>query len=129
MATFLLDTSVIIDVLNNKKSRPALLRGLLQEGHLLACCPINIGEVYAGLRPGEEERTAQFVESLEYLSITRDIARRAGLIKRDFSRQGSTFSLAHALVAAVAIDAGCTLITDNVKDFPSSELRLHRLYR
>jgi len=124
MATFLLDTSVIIDVLNNKKGRPALLRGLLEEGHLLACCAINIGEVYV-----EEERTAQFAESLEYLSITRDIARRAGLVKRDFSRQGSTLSLADALIAAVSISGGCTLITDNVKDFPSPELRLHRLSR
>lgn len=56
MATFLLDTSVIID-LNNKRNRPNLLLGLVRSGHVLACCPINVTEVYAGLRPREETAT------------------------------------------------------------------------
>ncbi|MGD1070241.1 MAG: hypothetical protein ABSB15_08880 [Bryobacteraceae bacterium] len=41
MATYLLDTCVIIDALNDKRNRPALLFELLNAGHLLACCPIN----------------------------------------------------------------------------------------
>ena len=51
MATFLLDTSVIIDAINGKRDRGQFLKGLLEQGHLLACCPINVTEVYAGLRP------------------------------------------------------------------------------
>ena len=51
MATFLLDTSVIIDAINGKRDRGQLLQRLLEQGHLLACCPINVTEVYAGLRP------------------------------------------------------------------------------
>jgi hypothetical protein len=42
MATLLLDTSVIIDALNNKRGRPALLLDLVKSGNVLACCPINI---------------------------------------------------------------------------------------
>ena len=42
MATFLLDTCVIIDALNNKRNRRALLLALVKSGHVLACCPINI---------------------------------------------------------------------------------------
>jgi predicted nucleic acid-binding protein len=56
MPAFLLDTSVIIDAINNKKDRRQLLRELLHEGNILACCPINVTEVYAGMRPAE--RTA-----------------------------------------------------------------------
>jgi predicted nucleic acid-binding protein len=47
MAVYLLDTSVIIDVLNNKRGPPALLLELARSGHTLACCPVNITEVYA----------------------------------------------------------------------------------
>ncbi|MBC8165886.1 MAG: hypothetical protein H7Y20_08445 [Bryobacteraceae bacterium] len=54
MATYLLDTSVIIDALNGKRGRRDLLLGLVRQGHLLACCPINVTEVYAGMRSNEE---------------------------------------------------------------------------
>ena len=49
MATILLDTSVIIDAINGKRNRNRLLRELLGQDHLLACCPINVTEVYAGM--------------------------------------------------------------------------------
>lgn len=61
MTTYLLDTSVIIDVLNGKRNRDALLKGLLDHGDLLACCPVNISEVYAGMRPKEESATEAFL--------------------------------------------------------------------
>jgi hypothetical protein len=59
MATFLLDTSVIIDALNNKRNRPAGLLELLEAGHILGCCPINVTEVYAGMRPRGEAATGR----------------------------------------------------------------------
>jgi len=126
VALYLLDTSVIIDVLRNKRERPALLRRLLEQDHILACCPINISEVYAGMRPGEERGTTQFLESLEFLPTTRDTARSAGLMKRDFAAQGKSLSLADTMIAAVATANGCTLITDNIKDFPSPALQLYK---
>jgi predicted nucleic acid-binding protein len=51
MAVFLLDTNVIIDALNRKKNRNTFLLGLTEQGHILACCPVSVAEVYAGLRP------------------------------------------------------------------------------
>jgi predicted nucleic acid-binding protein len=53
MATFLLDTNIIIDAINGKKGRNASLIGLAEQGHTLACCPVNVAEVHAGLRPKE----------------------------------------------------------------------------
>jgi predicted nucleic acid-binding protein len=56
MATYLLDTTVIIDVINRKRDRNQFLLELAEEqGHILACCPINVAEVYAGMRPKEEQ--------------------------------------------------------------------------
>ena len=82
MAILLLDTSVIIDVLNNKRNRATLLMDLVRAGHVLACCPINITEVYAGLRPKEETAAEELFASLQQLPITPPAARMAGEFKR-----------------------------------------------
>jgi predicted nucleic acid-binding protein len=127
VATYLLDTSVIIDALNNKRGRLDLLLGLLRQGHLMACCPTNVTEVYAGLRPREEEATEAFLRSLEYYDLTWPVARLAGLLKRDYWRKGRSLTIADATIAAVALVHGLTLITDNVTDFPMKELTLYPL--
>lgn len=127
MATYLLDTSIIIDVLNNKRNRPVLVRQLLSEGHLLACCPINVTEIYAGMRPKEEEQTEVLLQSLRYYSITFPIARLAGMLKRDYAKKGKTLSASDTTIAAVAIHHGLALLTDNAKDFPMKDLQLYPL--
>jgi tRNA(fMet)-specific endonuclease VapC len=127
MATFLLDTSVIIDALNNKRGRPALLLELLNDGHLLACCPINVTEVYAGLRPKEEAATEAFLASLQYFPITVPAARSAGELKREHRRKGITLNLGDVIIAAVALSNQLILLTDKVKDFPMKELSLYPL--
>jgi predicted nucleic acid-binding protein len=127
MATYLLDTSVMIDALNDKRGRRDFLLGLLKQGHLLACCAINVTEVCAGMRPREEPQTEEFLRSLEYYDLTWSVARLAGLLKRDHARKGTTIAIADATIAAVAIVHQLTLITDNVKDFPMKELALYPL--
>jgi len=127
MATFLLDTCVIIDALNNKRGRPALLLDLVRSGHVLACCPINITEVYAGMRPKEEAATEGFLASLQHFPIAPPAARLAGEFKRDYARKGTTLNLGDVIIAAVAIHNALTLLTDNTKDFPMAELSLYPL--
>jgi predicted nucleic acid-binding protein len=127
MASYLLDTNVIIDVLNGKRGRRDFLLNLVRQGHLLACCPINVTEVYAGVRPQEEEATEEFLRSLEYCALTWPVARLAGLLKRDYGRKGTTLTVADTTIAAVALIYELTLMTDNVKDFPMSNLALYPL--
>ena len=127
MSTYLLDTNVIIDILNDKKERRALLLDLLNQGHVLACCPINVSEIYAGLRPKEETATEEFLRSLRYFDITWPIARQAGLLKRDYSQKGKTLTISDATIAAVALHHKVTLITANVRDFPMKELTIYPL--
>lgn len=127
MATYFLDTSVIIDALNNKRGRRDLLLDLLRQGHLLACCAINVAEVFAGLRPKEEKTTEEFLRSLEYYHITWPVARLAGLFKRDRGKKGIMVSIADATIAAVAIAHELPLLTDNVKDFQMKDLTLYPL--
>jgi predicted nucleic acid-binding protein len=127
MAIYLLDTNIIIDAINDKKTRNLGLLGLAEQGHTLACCPINVAEVYAGLRPKEEPRTAALLRSLLLYPITFPIAELAGRLKRDYSRKGKTLSIPDAMVAAVALHHHLTLITDNTKDFPMKDLAFHPL--
>ena len=127
MATYLVDTSVIIDALNGKRNRKEFLLQLLRQGHLLACCSINVSEVYAGMRPKEEEATEKFLKSLAFYHVTWPVARLAGLLKRDHARKGTALTVADATIAAVAIVHELTLMTDNVKDFPMKELSLYPL--
>ena len=127
MASYLLDSSVIIDVINDKRERPKLLQKLVEEHHELGCCAINVAEVYAGMLPHEESATLGILENLNYFDITWDIARKAGLLKRDFARKGKTLALADVTIAAVAIENNLILITDNVRDYPMKELKLYVL--
>ena len=127
MATFLLDTSVIIDTINGKRNRKQLLKELLQQGHLLACCPINVIEVYAGLRASEETQTQEFLQSLQYYPIIWEIGRLAGLLKRDYSRKGVTLAATDVTIAAVALYHQLPLLTDNLKHYPMKDLNLYPL--
>lgn len=127
MTTYLLDTSVIIDVLNGKRNREALLKGLLSQGDMLACCAVNISEIYAGMWPKEEAKTEALLQSLDYYEISWEVAKRAGLIKRDYSKKGQTLSLTDTTIAAVALEYNLTLITDNVKHYPMPQLKLYPL--
>jgi predicted nucleic acid-binding protein len=124
MAIVLLDTSVILDHLNGRKGRAQFLDGLIQQGHLLACCPVNMTEVYAGLRPGEEAQTAALMDSLAYLPVTLAIARQAGLLRRDGRAKGITLSYTDVTIAAVALANQAPLLTDNRKHFPETGLEL-----
>jgi len=123
----LLDTTVLIDTLRASQNRRAFLADLVAAGHTLATAAINIGEVYAGMRPTEELRTEAFLSSLDCYPMSGAIARRAGSLKSAYARQGQTLSLADMIVAATALEHGLTLLTDNRKDFPLPELQFHSL--
>ena len=88
----LLDTTVWIDTLRAKKNRRALLSELVGAGHKLSTSAINIAEVHAGMRPGEEDGTEAFLNSLQCHAITCGIARLAGSRKSRFAREGTPFT-------------------------------------
>lgn len=122
--TVLLDTSVLIDVLNDLRGRRELLHKLVTDGHKLACCAITVAEVYAGMRPREARATEEFLSTLGYFETDRHTAQRAGLLKFTWARKGHTLGLPDVLVAAVALQHGLVLATGNERHFPMPELKL-----
>jgi len=79
------------------------------------------------MRTGEEAATEQFVSGLECLELNVSEARHAGQLKNSWQKKGRTLTLADTIVAAVAIEHRCVLLTDNRKDFPMPELALFPL--
>jgi predicted nucleic acid-binding protein len=125
--TYLLDSSVLIDAINGRNGRPQLLAQLSQQNILMACCSINVTELYMGIRPGEEAKTGRFLRSLEFYLVTWEIAQLAGDLFRRWRQKGLTLGLADVTIAAVAIANKLVLVTDNPKHFPMPELQLLQL--
>jgi predicted nucleic acid-binding protein len=125
VSTYLLDTSVLIDALRGVRGRAEDLAQLVEDGHLLACSVITVAEVYAGMRPRERAATENLLESLETYDVTRQIAERAGLLRRTWAARGKTIALVDLLIASTALESGLILVTDNIRDFPMKELQLH----
>lgn len=44
------DTTFLIDVLNYRRGRADEREQMIAEQHMVACCAINVAEVYVGLR-------------------------------------------------------------------------------
>jgi predicted nucleic acid-binding protein len=123
----LLDTSVLIDVLRSRQGRRELLAELARSGHSLATTALNVAEVFAGMRPEEQKQTEALLDVLDCYALTRTAGQLAGTLKNKWARRGRTLTLADAIVAAVALEQGCTLMTDNRKDFPMPELQYYPL--
>jgi predicted nucleic acid-binding protein len=118
----MLDTTVLIDALRLREGRRELLAELARAGHTLTTSALNVAEVYAGMRPGEESQTEAFLRALDCYEVSWNAARLAGNLKREWGGKGKTLSLADTIVAAIALERGCILMTDNRKHFPMPEL-------
>lgn len=124
MPDYLLDSTVVIDFLRGKKETITLIKKLFSEGSSLSCCPINIIEVYTGMREKERQSTEEFLNSLEYYDLTKEIAKQAGEYRRSYRKKGITLSLPDVVIAAIAIANNLLLLTDNREHYPMPELNL-----
>jgi predicted nucleic acid-binding protein len=125
--TYLLDSSVLIDALNNRGGRLQLLDQISRQDILLACCAVSVTELYMGMRPGEEKKTEAFLRSMEFYPVTWDAAKLAGDLFRKWRKKGHTLGLADVTITAVALAHGLTLVTDNRRHFPMPELPILQL--
>ena len=126
MADYLLDSNILILHLRERPEITALLTRWGKEGTLYISVATRT-EIVAGMRPHEEERTLELLDSLENLPVDEAIADRAGRLIYQYARQGIRLSFADALIAATALEHDLTLATTNSKHFPMPELRLHPL--
>jgi predicted nucleic acid-binding protein len=124
LSVYLLDTTVLIAHLRGDEMVTRLLIDLLADRHSLATSCVNVAEVERGIRPRERRAANALLTRLRFLDTTREAAMRAGRYQADFGRRGVTIHTADALVAGTARVHGAVLVTDNVADFPMSDLKV-----
>jgi tRNA(fMet)-specific endonuclease VapC len=124
MATYLLDTSVLIEWLRRSPGAEDLLLSLTAGRDRLAVCCVSVSEVYSGLYERDRRSFARLVSAMDYWDITAAAAQRAGEIRFEWARKGRTISTPDALQAALALEHDEYFVTTNVKDFPMAGLKL-----
>jgi predicted nucleic acid-binding protein len=111
----LVDTDVLVDFLRGQPQAVAYLKA--QSAHVILSAVV-VAELYAGVKDGAElQRLDQFLAIFSVAPVTAEVARAAGLYKRDY--YGShRIGLADAIVAATAETQQADLKTLNTKHFP-----------
>lgn len=127
MTDYLLDTNVLIRALRSARDALEFLDGLNQRNEKLYVSVVTRTEIFAGMRPHEEQRTIDLLASLTSLPVYEAIADQAGYIIYQHARQGIQLSVPDAQIAATALQYDLTLATTNTGDFPMPELKLHPL--
>lgn len=121
----LVDTSVLVNALRDREGGAQALRRMILEGHTLAISAMTVGEVYAGVRVGEERKVEALLSTFECYEITAGLARRAGELRSSWRGRGRTLELADMIIAATALEYELALMTENRKDFPMEGLVLY----
>jgi predicted nucleic acid-binding protein len=124
MATVLLDTTVLIDLLRGRdgaRARLAALRALSDSPYV---CAVNVEEVARGLRPGEAGPAERLFSGLRMADLGREEGWQAGRWRADFASHGTTLTQADCLIAAAALAVGGRLATGNPRDFPMDEIQV-----
>jgi predicted nucleic acid-binding protein len=126
LAKYLLDSDVVIAWLRRDGHVTAWLREHDAAGDYLACTPITVAEVYAGLRPHEEFVIGDIMRVLHCVAIDERVGRKAGRYRQRFGRSYGV-GLPAALIAAAAHVHGLILCTRNLRHFPMRDLRKRRV--
>ena len=116
-----LDSTVLIDFLRGDPEQTSFV----QEHELLGTLfttVINAFELYIGAyRCQQKENNLRLVKELlsrlQILPLHPDIAQRAAEICAQLERDGNAIDFKDLLVGIIALDAGCSVKTDNKKHF------------
>lgn len=123
-----LDTSTLIELLRSNPLVQSGVDSLLDRRYRIATSAACVAELYGGLRSGEESMTAYLIATLECLPLTLSIARRAGEIKVARGRTGRTHGIVDMMIAATALEAGYSIVTENKRDFDIPGLEMINLH-
>jgi predicted nucleic acid-binding protein len=118
VASLLLDTTVLIDLLRGRPEAARRLHALRAAGDTPYACAVNVEETVRGLRPRELSSARTLFAGLRIAPLGAREGWQAGEWRREFARRGRTLSQADCLVAAAALSLNGRLATGNPKDFP-----------
>jgi len=123
---YLLDTDVIIEWLRHNERIVDWLDRSHAAGDFLACTPVSLAELYAGLRPREEFFVGEILRVLHCVDINARIGHKAGRYRHTYGPSHGV-EIADALIAASAHIHGLTLCSLNLRHYPMRDLKKQRL--
>ena len=104
----LLDTNVIIDLLNNEED--ARWNYLSQEGCVI--CGIVISELYSGIR-GKKEAIELFINSVDCLQIEQSDWLEIGSLICNLKKNGLSVPFQDSVLAYLSIKNKCRILTND----------------
>ena len=129
MARFLLDTDVIVDLLNQRPAALQFLQTLSDKNESICVCTVVLAETYSGLGDRQMPRAEGLLAAAEYLPASDSIARQAGAWRYFYARRGIQLSTTDVLVASTALAYDATVVTRNTRDYPMPEVSVLPLPR
>lgn len=119
---YLLDSTVLIDVLRDRPGAVGRLRRLRDVGEVPYICAVTADEVQRGLRPAEISRANRLLAAMQPAPLRIVEGALSGQWRREFAAKGVTLSQSDTLVAAAATAMRAVLVTGNPRDFPMEEV-------
>ena len=115
MSGILLDTDIAIDYLRGVEAAVEFVQRHEQEISLSA---VTVAELFAGVREGDEtDKLEEFVGLFPVIPVALEVAKTAGLHRRDFGPSHGT-GLADGMLAATADLHALELRTLNTRHYP-----------
>lgn len=113
-SAYLIDTSVLVDYLRGESRAADYLRRLKGE---LCVSVVTVAELYAGSNTqAEQDIMEDFLMAFKILNFDLEIAKIAGLIKKDYAKKYGT-GFADALIAATAYVHEAVIVTLDKKHY------------
>jgi predicted nucleic acid-binding protein len=120
MTTYLLDTTVLIDLAKGVPSAREHLRGFVEQGDGLAICAVTVAEFYSGIRPGKHVEIDRLIGSLTYWDIPREVAMAAGELRLSAASTGWSVTTTDTLIAALALSKNTVVLTDDTRHYEAA---------
>jgi len=117
-----IDTDILIDLLRNVKKVVGFLAEIEERGNLLSTTTINAFELYYGAHKSSEREqnmlaTGKLLNRLILLPLGLRSAETAGRIYAELETKGQPIGLRDALIGAITLTRGYTIVTRNVEHF------------
>jgi tRNA(fMet)-specific endonuclease VapC len=125
-STYLLDTSVVVDLLRTNSS--AIRRRLTQRTKnvvglsVITLCELQFGlelraNKYPHLRESEQRKLSTILEPFQWFPLTKDVMHSYGGIRSQLQVSGAGIGPLDTLIAAHAVSLDAVLVTSNVQEF------------
>ena len=118
-----IDSDVLIWILRENEAVKTRFTELVVETNgYVFITPVQVAEIYAGIREKEKIRTERFLESLNIINIDKEVGKLAGEFIRVCGKSHNV-TMADALIGSAARLNGFKLWTLNKKHYPMLEAK------